>query len=122
MYYFKDQMMNSELDTNECIVYEPGALQLLMYHKYVQRVSDGINANPGAYFQYDVSDGEARGLVQDPVTGLIYDMAIFKECRDKFTFSLSLNFDLFTQPTDMYLAADSLTGANGLLYYEFTDV
>lgn len=119
--FFKDQMMNTELGTNEVIVYEPGALQLLSYHKYIQRVSDGIRNNPGAYFAYDVSDGEARGVIRDPVTGLTYDIKIVKQCDDKYTFILNFNYDLFIQPTDMYLATDPLDGANGLLYYRFTD-
>lgn len=119
--FFKDQMMNSELGTNECIVFEPGSLHLLTYNKYANRVASGIANNPGAYFAYDVADGEARGVIRDPITGLTYDIKIVKQCDDKYTFILSLNYDLFIQPSDMYLGTDPLDGANGLLYYRFTD-
>lgn len=121
--YFKDLTMADGLgDIDECVVYEPGSLKFLTFHKY-RNVAGGhdLFTKQGAYGAYRTGDGSSKGLVVDPVTGLIYDFFLkWNDCEDSWDYRLELNFDLAGLPSDMYQTGDPLAGSNGTLLYKFT--
>lgn len=120
--FFKSQLMDATLGSNECIVYEPGALEFLQYLKYRDHAQDIINANGGAYGSFETIDGKIRGVIADPITGLQLDFKLIpNDCFDEYYMRIETEFDLYSLPTDQYDAADALSGSNGLLNYKFTN-
>ena len=119
-WYFKSQLTNSAIATDRCLVYEPGALQLLTYHRNRGQGTDIVFDNNGAYGAYNDNAGDSAGLIVDPINGIVYDMdVVYDKCSRETSIFLTLCYDLWVMPSDQLDATDPLYGVNGLYNYKF---
>lgn len=102
---FIDTQLETTFGSNQFIVMAPGMDQLVTFNRYV-----GENAGQmGTAF---------NSTVTDPITGLTYDMKIDADgCNEAYYVRLTLNYDLWYQPYDVFNAADPLYRTNGSLRY-----
>lgn len=120
-YFFNDQQIDSELGTDEAVVFDPGALHFDYFLRYRNVPGAGdIMARRGGYAAWEMADGSARGIFQDPISGMMFDFRVERECNDNYYIEIFLQHGVLALPTDMYKAGDHLAGANGVLYYKFT--
>ena len=102
---FLDTMIESTFGSNQFMVLAPGMLQLVPYHRYV-----GDNAG-----QFGTA---VDTLITDPHTGLTYDMKVnYDGCNESYYVRLTLNYELWYQPVDVYNAGDPLYRTNGMTRY-----
>lgn len=102
---FLDTQIESVFGTNGFLVAAPGMAQLVTLNRYV-----GENAG-----QFGTS---VDSTITDPRTGLTYDMKVdYDGCNESFYVRLTLNYGLFTQPTDVFNAGDPIYRTNGLVRY-----
>jgi len=108
--YFNDHQIEALIGANNCVVIDPGAVQLVTYNEY-----KGENV-------FEDVDGAMFGTLNDPeYANVEYDMKVlFDRVREKWFISLAYNFDLFFLPSDVYGVDDSLEGNNGTLRFNFT--
>lgn len=118
--FFYDRNIDDTIGANECVVMEPGSVQEVTYLKY--RLSSGILDTPGSYAAFESTNGGIfkRGVIVDPMTGEPYDCKVELTCDDEILIYLEQNFDLHFVPSDLYKAADNLSGYNGSLRYILT--
>ena len=122
--YFRDQQVEDTLGANQAFVWEPGAVQWLTFHKYAhQRGAASVFQDGTAYGAYQEAGGNAKGVIMDPRSGLVYDFIVKQDaCGDKYQIGLEMCFDVWTAPTDQVYSGDKLDGTNGLFRYQFDAV
>ena len=77
------------------------------------------NKNKGEFAM--VHEHFAETTMVDPVSGIEFDMEFnYDRCEKKWKLMLSLDYDLFTLPTDMFKDADERDGINFLWKYNAT--
>lgn len=102
---FLDTQIETTFGSNQFMVVAPGMLQLVPYLRYV-----GENAG-----QFGTS---VDTLITDPHTGLTYDMKVdYDGCNEAYYVRLTLNYELWYQPVDVFNPADPLYRTNGMTRY-----
>lgn len=91
------------------LAFAPGACQLLTF-----------NESKGDFAM--VHDHFARTTMVDPVTGIEFDFQMkYDDCANVWKLMLSLHYDLFTLPADMFKGADDYNGVNFLWKFNATE-
>lgn len=99
--WFYDVETEAVLGSNEVVVLQPGAAQIVTFNEHV---GDGKKMSPGHY-EFDT--------IVDPFTGLVWDHYVrYDECTKQWQIALELNYTLFNLPSDMFAVGSTLDGVN----------
>lgn len=120
MYYFYDEMADTNWGQNGFVAFAPGAFQLVRYNSFAPTIEtmDGQRvANP----LYKPWNGNyEKTTIMDPITGLEYDVHVeYNSCGEGiYVITTSLKYDLFALPADNYDVNDRMYGVRRNLYFE----
>lgn len=108
--FYRDRDVPSVIGAaNNFLAYAPGACQLVTW-----------NANKGEFAMNH--EHFAHTTLVDPVTGLELDFEMnYDNCDKVWKIGLSLNYDLFTLPVDMFKDADERDQINYLWKFNATE-
>jgi len=108
--FYRDRDVPSVIaSANNFLAYAPGAVQLVTW-----------NANKGEFAMNH--DHFAHTTMIDPVTGIEFDFEMnYDRCDKVWKIGLSLNYDLFTLPVNMFKDADERDAINYLWLFNGTE-
>ena len=117
-YYRDGQVDQTIAATSNIIALAPGASQLITRNNFV-----------GQFEKFDGNN--AKTTVTDPVSGLSLDMSVFYNwcenpddqdatARSTWVITWSLDFGIFTIPTDLMPVGSDWEGVNGILHFQGT--
>lgn len=103
--FFADYQVDTVINDGDehYLGYIPGALQLITTNRYRPPFSV-------------MSETQQQGTLTDPNTGLVYDMFMKMDC-EVWTVTLSMWYNLYIQPDDIYTGVHDLNGVNQLLNF-----
>lgn len=107
--YYYDSEVEAILGANHAIGLAPGMAQVLLRPRYKGEFRKFV---PNLY---------EHGTFVDPFTGIEIDMEWeYRTCEKEYFMLLSVDFDLWNLPNDVYKAIDPRRGVNGTFHYNFT--
>lgn len=107
--YYYDSEVEAILGANHAIGLAPGMAQVLLRPRYKGE------------FRKFVPNMYEHGTFVDPFTGIEIDMEWeYRTCEKEYFMLLSVDFDLWNLPNDVYKAIDPRRGVNGTFHYNIT--
>jgi len=101
--------LNGSNATNKFLAVDAGALFLLQYNKYKDRLITNLD------------DALVMDVIVDPVTGVEFNYKVVKACTETITIIVSTAFKVVGLPSDMYQASDRLKNTNGVLQFAISN-
>jgi hypothetical protein len=104
--FYRDRFLGGVTgNADDFLAFAPGALQFVSWNRY----KGDFAVQNGASF---------KTTIIDPVTGIELDLnAKYDDCNERWVFTFSKNFDLFTMPDDVFGSTDPRDGVNYLFKY-----